>query len=233
MVLATLERVQRKVFSDDDTGSVVEHLKGMIEQRFGITKIPDGYFYFPTELGGLELQNPFIGLLQIRDTVPSNPTLLLDDFEEAEAEAYRSAKTRFENGQAHRHALDDPNFEPEDKDTFMSFEEFTRYREEFKYGYEDELCDVFMELLKQPNEESIQATADVMTGLNSMSKNEATVQSGINGNWYGMDNYWKWVVQLYGPEVMERFGGLNIVDNGLLPIGMVSMFRSGRVKWRG
>jgi hypothetical protein len=31
---------------------------------------------------------------------------------------------------------------------------------------------------------------------------------------------------------MDRFGGLNIVDNGLLPIGIVSELRSGRVKWR-
>jgi hypothetical protein len=41
------------------------------------------------------------------------------------------------------------------------------------------------------------------------------------------------VAALYGPEVMERFGGLIIVDPGLLPIGMVSLFRDKRVKWQG
>jgi hypothetical protein len=232
MMLATLERVQRKIFSKDGTDSVVEYLKATLQQRFGLTGIPDGYIFFPTELGGLELQNPFVGPLQIRDGVPSDPSRLLDDFVEAEAEAYRTAKVRFEKDQVQRHSLDDPNFVPEDRDTFMSFEEFTRYREEFRYGYDGELCDVFTELLEQPSEESIEASADVMTGLNVMNKSGLTEKAGITGNWWSMTPYWKWVVQMYGPEMMERFGGLNVVDNGLLPIGIISELQSGRVKWR-
>ena len=231
-MLATLERVQRKIFSDSSTSSVVEHLKFMLQQRFGVTNIPDGYIFFSTELGGLELRSPFIGLLQIHDAVPRQPSHLLDDFAEAEAGAYRSAKIKFEKDQVYRHSLDDPQFVPEDGDTFMSFEEFVRYREEFQYGYEGELYNVFTELLKQPGEESIEASAEVMTGVTSMNTSGFTGHAGINGNWHGMTPYWKWVVQLYGPEMMERFGGLNIVENGLLPIGIVSELRSGRVKWR-
>jgi hypothetical protein len=228
MMLATFERVQRNI-SDNGTGSVVEYLKATLQQRFNITDIPDGYIFFPTELGGLELQSPFVGLLQIRDGVPRDPS---HDFSEAESEAYRSAKIKFETGQVHRHSLDDPHFVPEDGETFMSFEEFTRYREEFEYGYDGELYDVFTQLLEQPSEESIEASMEVMTGLNSMNRSGFTDKAGISGNWYGMTPYWKWVAQLYGPEMMDRFGGLNIVDNGLLPIGIVSELRSGRVKWR-
>ena len=231
-MLATLERVQRKIFSESGTNSVVEYLRVMLQQRFGVTDIPDGYMFFPTELGGLELQSPFIGLLQIRDAVPKQPSHLLDDFAEAEAEAYRSAKIKFEAGQVYRHSLDNPNFVPEDGDTFMSFAEFTRYREEFEYGYDGELCDVFTELLKQPSEESIEAGVEVMTGLDAMNTSGLAAKAGITGDWYGMTPYWKWVAQLYGPEMMERFGGMNIVDNGLLPIGLVSELRSGRVRWR-
>jgi hypothetical protein len=29
------------------------------------------------------------------------------------------------------------------------------------------------------------------------------------------------------------FGGLNVVEKGLLPTGMVSMFRESRFKWQG
>jgi hypothetical protein len=36
---------------------------------------------------------------------------------------------------------------------------------------------------------------------------------------------------MYGPEIVEKFGGLSVVDPGLLPIGMVSMFRERRTKW--
>lgn len=55
---------------------------------------------------------------------------------------------------------------------------------------------------------------------------------GILANWYAMEPYWKWVVQLYGPGMISKFGGLRVVDPGLLPMGMVSLFRSGRVNWQ-
>jgi hypothetical protein len=48
-----------------------------------------------------------------------------------------------------------------------------------------------------------------------------------------MAAYWKWIAQMYGPEMCERFGGLNVVDPGLLPIGMVGFFRMRRTKWQG
>jgi hypothetical protein len=232
MMLGTLARVQRKIFSEDGTDSVVEYLKATLQKRFGLTDIPDGYIFFPAELGGLELQSPLVDPLQIRDGLPSDPSHLLDDFLEAEAEAYRTAKIRFEKGQVNRYSREDIFFVPEDANTFMSFEEFTRYREEFNYGYDGQLCDVFTKLLEQPSEESIEASAEVMTGLNVMNKNGLTEKAGITGNWRRMTPYWKWVVQTYGPEMMERFGGLNVVDNRLLPIGIISELRSGRVKWR-
>lgn len=56
---------------------------------------------------------------------------------------------------------------------------------------------------------------------------------GITANWHSMDAYWKCIVQMYGPEMTEKFGGLNVVDFGLLPIGMVSMFRQRRTMWQG
>jgi hypothetical protein len=56
---------------------------------------------------------------------------------------------------------------------------------------------------------------------------------GITSNWNAMDAYWRWIVQMYGPEMVDTFGGINVVDFGLLPIGMVSMFRQRRTKWQG
>jgi len=50
--------------------------------------------------------------------------------------------------------------------------------------------------------------------------------------WGGMEPYWKWITMLYAPEVIDRFGGINLVDTGLLPMGMVSLFRNQRVKWQ-
>ncbi len=226
-VLASLERVQRSLFAND--GGVAEYLKAAIQKRFSVSSIPDGYLYFPTNLGGLELHNMFIPLLQIRDAVYENPVeVVVQKFAEAELEAYRKAKAAFENGRASRKVQEDPNFEPEDKDTFMSFEEFARYREEPGCRFQGDLYDVFAGLLQQPTEESVEMSPPDLVALEDLGN-----ASGGIGKWNTMTPYWRWVVQLYGPVMIERFGGLNIVDRGLLPIGMVNLFRSGRVKWQG
>ena len=119
--------------------------------------IKDGYFFFPVELGGLEVQSPFIGLLQIHDAVLDRPSALLDEFEEAEKEAYKSAKIQFERGETHElhDQLDDPKFNPHKPHPLMPFQEYIKYREEPNYGFRSELVDVFDRLLEQPDEESI------------------------------------------------------------------------------
>jgi hypothetical protein len=132
---------------------------------------------------------------------------------------YRSAKFAFDNGQVSRQGNIDPNFVPENGHEFMSFEEFTRYREEFASEQAEDLYQVFTDLLKQPTAETVDMGQSDLVALNDYPNM--------------MGGYWRWVAQLYGPDITERFGGLNIVDAGLLPIGMVNLFRSGRVKWQG
>ena len=241
-MLATHERIQRQIFStaagkelladDHAGGSVIEFLKIAIEQRFDVTDIPDGYFFFPTELGGLDVQSPFIGLLQIRDTIIERPDKLLDEFEEAEVEDYKAGKKAFEEKgwNVVKEKEQDPDFGPEDAQKFFSFKEYTRHREALGYGYENELFHVYEKLLEKPKETSVHFDENVARALRAMDG-----QSGLRGilnNWDSMEPYWKWVAQLYGPEMIEKFGGFNIVDPGLLPMGMVSLFRSGRVQWQ-
>lgn len=243
-MLATHERIQRQVFassssgalpvSEGRAGSVLAFLKQRIKTRFGVEDIPDGYFYFPAELGGLEVRNPFIGLLQLRETVHEDPAKLIDEFLEAETEAYKHRKDCFDRGQLSKppSSMLDLDFKPDNPDEFFSFEEFIKYREEFSYEFENELAKVFPTLLKRPAEESIDTddNGEIRMALHALSG-----QSGLRGivaDWYYMEPYWKWVTQLYGPGMISKFGGLNIVDPGLLPMGMVSLFRSGRVKWQ-
>jgi hypothetical protein len=94
-MLATHERIQREIFAvgfmggnddckDTRATSVVDHLKRVIAKRFGTSNIPDGCFFFPVEVGGLDLQSPFISLLQIRDSIIESPSNLLDEFDETE-----------------------------------------------------------------------------------------------------------------------------------------------------
>jgi len=45
-----------------------------------------------------------------------------------------------------------------------------------------------------------------------------------------MDWYERWVVSLHGEEVVKRFGSLEVVDPTLVPVGVVRLFRTSRMK---
>lgn len=205
----------------------------MIEERFSVSSIPDGFLFFPVELGGLDLKSPFVGLLQIRESVKENPYDLLDEFEENEREDYATAQLKFDKGDINiqRYSTEDPHWSPEDSDTFFTFEEFTRFREEFVSIGKAKLLTTYSELLRQPNEEPISPSPQISQALSQLSGQNNL--RGILISWDAMDAYWKWIAQMYGPEMTQKFGGLNVVDFGLLPIGMVSMFRQRRTKWQG
>lgn len=51
-------------------------------------------------------------------------------------------------------------------------------------------------------------------------------------NWNELDSDQKWIIQLYSSDVLERFGGLNLVDRNLLPMGVMTMLRSRKVVWQ-
>ena len=64
MQIETFEHIQRKLFGGDKGGdaNVTDYLREVIKERFGVTDLPNGFFYLPIELGGLELRSPFIPL---------------------------------------------------------------------------------------------------------------------------------------------------------------------------
>ena len=231
-ILATHQRIQRTVFDGKD---VAQHLKSTIEARFRVKNLVDGFLFFPVELGGLELKSPFVSPLQIRDSVAATPIKILNEFEEREKEAYQELKADFDKGNdpACRDDVDEPNWKPsEDADEFMSFEEYTRYREEFTTTDVDNfLLEAYLELMETPSENSISASPLVRQALGTLSTSGHA--RGITRQWSSMDAYWKWTAELYGPEMIERFGGLSVVEAGLLPIGMVGLFRDQKVKWQG
>jgi hypothetical protein len=130
-----------------------------------------------------------------------------------------------------RHSSDDPSFVPKhDSTTFFSFADFVRYREEFENtGNRAQLNRVYLDLLKRPVEESIDVSVQVNQAVEQL-RGQSNLR-GIVSDLSHMEPYWKWIAQMYGPEMVERFGGLNVVDLGLLPIGMVSMLRQKRMNW--
>ncbi|KAI0541279.1 hypothetical protein GGR58DRAFT_457583 [Xylaria digitata] len=252
-ILATHQRIQREVFSSSPSSpssllasevqpeepitSVVGYLKHLLHTRFGVSDIPDAYLFFPVELGGLDLRSPFVSILPVREAVISDPGKVLDTFLEAERDDYASKKLVFERGDrvlANRtHGAWEPE-DPRERERFLPFEEYVRYREDLNYDFRDNLASVFEKLLEVPAEEGgiRKASAEVLGGIEALANSSHSLK-GITGNWDTMDPYFRWVAQLYGPEAIKRFGGLNIVEPGLLPMGMVSIFRDKRVKWQG
>ncbi|KAI6766081.1 hypothetical protein HG530_007151 [Fusarium avenaceum] len=240
-MLATHKKIEQQVFtklSEGEVTSVAEYLKRALGQRFGVDDIPDGYLYFPMELGGLDLKSPFMSLLQIHDQVVESPPKLMVDFEEAERSAYDSYKECFLTGKTRteRYRLDDPEWTPNsqhEKDNFMSFEEFTRYREAFffsNFSGSNRLHRIFRKLMKRPSEIKVeQGDGKISSAMEQLRKEP--MLKGITGWWTNMDAYWTWVTTFYGPEIVDRFGRLNIVNTELLPIAMVSLFRDKRVNW--
>ncbi|KAH6614894.1 hypothetical protein C7974DRAFT_366825 [Boeremia exigua] len=228
-MLATHRRIQETVF---DGGNVVQYLKQMIHDRFTVSNLPDGFLYFPVELGGLELKSPFVGLLQIRDAVHADPQTLLDDYVAAEQDDYAAAQRRFDKGaiELQRRHTAAAAFVPDDGDHFLPFAEFARYRESWATTGSADLRNVYAQLLSRPHEAHVDPSVQVEQALGELGHGNLR---GILANWYSMDAYWKWIAQMYGPDMIARFGSFNIVDPGWLPIGMVSQFRQRRTKWQG
>ena len=241
--LSTFERVQKTIFDkatliDFGEKSVTEYLKAVIEKQFGANDIPDGFLYFPTALGGLDLRNPFTPLIQIRRQVPKSPASLMDVFYEQEEAAYQRSKEAFERefhevmksakpGEVMRR----PNLHyiPPNPYQFFSFEEYTADREHTSH----ELCMIYDRLLQQPKARHPQEDPKSSSGgiLNKGGSGFATYTSQLES--INLTPYHQRIVELYGAEIIEKFGGLQIVSPTMLPTAMVNAFRAKRIKWHG
>ncbi|RMY76907.1 hypothetical protein D0863_01647 [Hortaea werneckii] len=234
-MLATHQRIQQEVFGSGSSagGNFIEFLKTRISERHGVTDIPDGYFYLPAELGGLEIQSPFISLLQVRDAVVEDHESLFKEWEESTMAAYRRAKRNFEEGKTRKgHRPLYQESQRDERQSFFSFEDFMKYPEELNHGPKHNLTDVYTKLLEQPSELPIESddNGEVERALGELFDHREATRTKLT-DWHLMQPYWKWIAEMYGPELIERFGGFQIVDAGLLPMGMVGLFRSGRVQW--
>ncbi|CAD0094180.1 unnamed protein product [Aureobasidium vineae] len=228
MVFATFKYIQKKLFVDDNntTGceDVTSYLKSIIEERFGTKDIANVFLYWPVELGGLELRNPFIPLMTAREDSQELPHDLLEIAWERDEEEYDTYKQAFKT--TVKHQVDPP---PGcDAEKFFSFEDFVRFREEtsqsLKIAYED--------LLDSPTIKGLESTRFVEYALNTLPL-EFRKSKRIKTTFSAMDVYWRWTVHLYAAEAIERFGGLGVGEKEMLPVELVNLLRSERVRWQG
>lgn len=203
----------------------------MIEDHFGISEIPDAFFFFPEQLGGLCLRNPFVSMLLVRDRLDSTPVKLINDYKENEKKPYLAAKKDFEEltererlrryQEIHPDAETGPNpvIDRRDLSTFMSFEEYIRFRE----SSDSSLTSLYRKLMGVPGEIEVEFTEEVSSALGK-------VQSQIDPP--VEDNELKWMLQLCAEEPLRLLGGLSLVDKRFLPVGVLAMVKKKRVTWQ-
>lgn len=314
-IIETIGRIQRELFPGTNN-SPIGHLRTVLQSRFGIQDLPDGYFYFPIGSGGLELKNPLLELFGLekekeRDDLP------VDGGEDWAGYASKSDMFVFqsqidEKTWAHLKELWESDTvsakekfkrEQEGIEEFMSLKEYQMLRESTlaRWGslYDRMLeiaCPVPMALTptlkaameakglkRSRDDDDDDATSyrpakrtkygrdgeriggrgganakyrashkaiDLKfsppgyaqtTGLVSSSfactcpicKAETGLEHetpDAPAAWSSFNSYEQWVISMYGEEVIRKFGGLQVVDPDLIPIGMVQLFRTSRMK---
>ena len=215
MVIEAFGRIQRGVFADNDLhgDNVGNYLKVELATRFGVENIPDGFLYFPIELGGLGLRNPLIPLFIIREKSFKDPVNRLDGAFELDEIDYYKAKQSYEDGTLTTRTLH-PN--TNNVGPFMSLDEYNEYCEETSVH----LHQAYTELLEPPETVYLEETPD-MRNDKYLQYQRGTAKS-----------YERWVLQLYGSEIVRKYGGLALGEKALLPIGLATMLRGEKMRWQ-
>lgn len=224
-ILETHSRIERSIFGNNTDGrpkSVVQHLKEIITSRFGDIYLPDAFFYLPEQLGGLNLRNPFVPLLLVRDNMYTEPRDRMARFLDEERVSYETAKTAFElegklaHRRRFRRTYPDDSESPQslsfDPEVFLSWEDYTRYR----LVTSEPLQLVYKRLMEVPEEREIELSIDDGGVVYSM-------------KWSAEE---KWLVAMYKKELEAGVGGLRLVEPGFLPLGVLTMMRKKKVTWQ-
>jgi hypothetical protein len=216
-MITTLSRVQRALFAGGaGSGSILDHLKSMVHERFGTKDMPLGWFFVPNVLGGLGLHNPLVELLAIRQNIQADPAECLQKVLDREPDIFRRAQADWEASSSKKKGSWD-----------MTFENYTEGRESASV----EWGAVFMDLLQYPEPYDVVATSDVQAAIAVLRQwpGNAAFSQYIN---FGTLNYYdRWVMSLYCEELTAKFGTFAIVDPALIPVGMLEVFRGTKVRW--
>jgi hypothetical protein len=180
----------------------VKHIQSIVEKRFGINDVPAGWCFMPVSEGGLGVINPIVDLLTVRDNVDKEPSEAFAERIQKDFVAYKSAEGAWLGGAG----------EGTDK-SFMSFEEYILGRETVfsTWGH------VWHRLQNVASPRGLhQVAGDATWG---------------DAKWYNRSCVDQWVAAVYEQEIKSRFGDLKIVEPTLIPVGMLSAFRSAKIAW--
>lgn len=223
-MIETFVRIEKAIFP---ASTVTAHLNKLVKEGFDVEDIPDGVWYWPVQMGGMDLRNPLVPLYCMRDNLRGSPQKILSKYLDCDEAEYVVAKDRFER-RRHSTKNNRHNF----GDEFMSTEEFLRYREE-RSAF---LGAAYDRLLEIPEEFAAFETNEITAFLDKLpprSRGSRSSTSGICKPFHSMKPYWKWILAVYGSQIMEKYGSLQIVDAAQVPLGVVSVMKAGKIRWQG
>lgn len=222
-MIETFVRIEKAIFPES---TVTAHLNKLVKDKFDVDDIPDGVWYWPVQMGGMDLRNPLVPLYCMRDNLRGSPQKILQKHLDDDEAEYLIAKDRFD-----RRAHSKKNHRSFG-DEFMSSEEFLRYREERSPF----LGAAYDKLLQIPEEFAAFETNQITAFLDKLppaSRGSRSSTSGITKPFYRMKPYWKWILAVYGSQIMDKYGSLQIVDAAQVPLGVVSVMKAGKIRWQG
>ncbi|KAK4987258.1 hypothetical protein LTR50_004770 [Elasticomyces elasticus] len=122
--------VDEELFANNEgAGDAASYLKETISKRFGVNNILDSLIYFPVDLMGLNCAI----LSYLSTALVGNALAALRSFSSrflgGEQEKLDKAQHALENEDLHGH-VGDGRPPTDEVDTFMSFDEYDRFREE-------------------------------------------------------------------------------------------------------
>jgi hypothetical protein len=212
--ISALSRVQRSMF---DEGDIIDHLKKMVAERFGITDTPLGWYFIPNALGGLGLHNPLIELLLLREKIVQDPIAEVKKSLESDVDDFRRSKDNY----SPTATVGSPEV-PWD----MSFEEYISGRENASNKWQW----VYYTMLADPDPADVEETGDVTAAIAVLSQSSSnTVNQYTDFSELSLND--KWVITFYCAELTAKFGSFAIVDPALIPVGMLQVFQETKVRW--
>ncbi|KAK8041295.1 hypothetical protein PG994_014302 [Apiospora phragmitis] len=253
-VLETYQRMQASLFSASDghdsgnseaaePGNVVQYLKAKMKERFGFTDIPNAFIFLPSQLGGLGVRNPIVSLQMFREDLSDNyesPQAVIKKWLAAEEEQYAVARKAFYEHATVDDRLGRPRHLHRDQvdytqardatraalgdaalATFFSYEEFGRWRGAMSWV----LPDCYRQLTATPKMVEPGLDADVTVALSAL----GLLARDRPGQAAAAET--RWALQMFCDELRGAYGGLRLVDEKYLTLGILTMMRSKAVRW--
>lgn len=226
-IIDTLVRIQRTLFEDGLNAKIGK----MLEKRFGVdaASIPQGWYVWPCALGGLEVKDFLVEFFLLKNGFGGRSIeKILQNAARDEEKAYEEAKESWKEApttQSILSRLRDSKVKADEP--FFSKEEYDRGWEECSSAW----MHAYSKLLERPSIATVASTPRLQSAVQVLSSEGLAAFHSSSPDWSSFSPYWRWVIGIYHEEMTQKLGSLAIVDPSLVPVGMVSVFKSSRMRW--